>query len=77
MEPVEGEPTWGLYQHKRSFGGEWVELAGAQERIFRPSRYAAGRLTRRIGRTIRPRRSTAGVTVEREAAAPDPSGGSQ
>ena len=23
----------GLYQHKRSFGGQWVELAGAHERV--------------------------------------------
>ena len=32
-EPVEGEPTYGLYEHKRSFGARWVALAGAQERV--------------------------------------------
>ena len=37
-EPVEGEPMYGLYQHKRSFGGRWVELAGAHERVDRRSR---------------------------------------
>lgn len=58
--PVEGEPTWGLYQHKRAFGAEWVELVGAQERVFRPTRYAAGRVVRRIGRTLRPRRAASG-----------------
>ena len=41
-EPVEGEPMWGLYQHKLSFGGRWLELAGAHERVIRPRRYAAG-----------------------------------
>ena len=38
--PVEGEPMWGLYQHKLSFGGQWLELAGAHERVIRPRRYA-------------------------------------
>jgi lipid II:glycine glycyltransferase (peptidoglycan interpeptide bridge formation enzyme) len=41
--PLEGEPMFGLYEHKRSFGAEWVELAGAHERIVRPRRYALGR----------------------------------
>ncbi len=73
--PVEGEPTWGLYQHKRSFGGEWVELAGAQERVFRPSRYAVGRVARRIGRTIRPRQPATAATAGRVRAGPDTAGG--
>jgi len=51
--PAEGEPAYGLYQHKRSFGADWVELAGAQERIARPWRYALGRAVsaaeRRLG----------------------------
>ncbi len=51
--PVEGEPMWGLYQHKRSFGGEWLELAGAHERVFRPGRYAAGRAASRLRRLVR------------------------
>jgi lipid II:glycine glycyltransferase (peptidoglycan interpeptide bridge formation enzyme) len=41
--PLEGEPTYGLYEHKRSFGAAWVALAGAHERVARPWRYALGR----------------------------------
>ena len=52
-EPGEGEPMWGLYQHKLSFGGRWLELAGAHERVVRPRRYAAGRLTARVARLVR------------------------
>ncbi len=48
--PVEGEPTWGLYEHKRSFGAAWVELAGAHEHVARGWRYRAGRLTARVAR---------------------------
>jgi lipid II:glycine glycyltransferase (peptidoglycan interpeptide bridge formation enzyme) len=51
-EPVEGEPMWGLYQHKIGFGGRWLALAGAHERIIRPRRYAAGRLTARVARLV-------------------------
>jgi hypothetical protein len=50
--PEPGEPTYGLYEHKRSFGAQWVELAGARERVARPWRYAAGRLTSRMGRAM-------------------------
>ena len=46
-EPREGEPMWGLYQHKRSFGGEWLELTGAHERVLDASRYRLGRLAAR------------------------------
>jgi lipid II:glycine glycyltransferase (peptidoglycan interpeptide bridge formation enzyme) len=49
-EPKEGEPMHGLYQHKRSFGAEWVELPGAHERVLRPWRYAVGRVTARVVR---------------------------
>jgi lipid II:glycine glycyltransferase (peptidoglycan interpeptide bridge formation enzyme) len=49
-EPREGEPMWGLYQHKRSFGGEWLELTGAYERVIDGGLYKAGRLTSRIAR---------------------------
>jgi hypothetical protein len=41
---------WGLYQHKLSFGGRWLELAGAHELVIRQNRYQAGRLLARIGR---------------------------
>jgi len=52
--PEPGEPTFGLYEHKRSFGATWVALAGAQERVVRPWRYAAGRATARVARLVRP-----------------------
>jgi lipid II:glycine glycyltransferase (peptidoglycan interpeptide bridge formation enzyme) len=49
-EPTEGEPMWGLYQHKRSFGGEWLELTGAHERVLDPNRYRISRLASRAKR---------------------------
>jgi lipid II:glycine glycyltransferase (peptidoglycan interpeptide bridge formation enzyme) len=49
-EPREGEPMSGLYQHKLSFGGRWLELAGAHEKIVRPNRYRAGRIAARLAR---------------------------
>ena len=51
-EPREGEPMWGLYQHKRSFGGEWLELTGAHERVVDAGRYRAGRIAARIARVL-------------------------
>lgn len=51
--PAEGDPMWGLFEFKRAFGGEWIELAGAHERIARPRRYAAGRALAAAGRRIR------------------------
>lgn len=49
--PVEGEPMYGLYEHKRSFGASWVALSGAHERVARPWRYTLGRVTAKIART--------------------------
>jgi lipid II:glycine glycyltransferase (peptidoglycan interpeptide bridge formation enzyme) len=34
--PLPGEPTYGLYEHKRSFGATWVECASAHRRVLRP-----------------------------------------
>jgi lipid II:glycine glycyltransferase (peptidoglycan interpeptide bridge formation enzyme) len=51
-EPREGEPMYGLYQHKVSFGGRWRELTGAHEKVIRPNRYLAGRLASRISRVL-------------------------
>ena len=51
-EPREGEPMWGLYQHKLSFGGTWLELTGAREKVVRPQRYVAGRLVSRLKRLV-------------------------
>ncbi len=51
-EPQPGEPMFGLYQHKRSFGAEWLELVGAHERVIRPTRYLLGRVAARaLGRS--------------------------
>lgn len=49
-QPVPGSPTWGLYEHKRSFGAEWVQMTGAHERVLRPWRYGLGRVTGRLAR---------------------------
>ena len=52
-EPKEGDPLYGLSQHKRSFGGRWLELTGAHERVYDARGYAAGRLTSRLARVLR------------------------
>lgn len=49
-EPREGDPLYGLYQHKRAFGGRWLALTGAHERVFDPRGYAFGRLMGRFAR---------------------------
>ena len=49
-EPREGDPMWGLYQHKRSFGATWLELSGAHERVIDPVRYGAGRIAAGLAR---------------------------
>jgi peptidoglycan pentaglycine glycine transferase (the first glycine) len=49
-EPAKGDPMAGLYEHKRSFGAEWVEMTGAHERVIRPWRYAVGRVATRAAR---------------------------
>lgn len=46
--PLEGEPMYGLLRFKELLGGEWLELSGNQERVIRPWRYAAGRVTGRL-----------------------------
>ena len=81
--PTTGEPTYGLYEHKRSFGAEWVELAGAHERVARPWRTRLG--ARRSAPAARPwrgadraddRRPTiAELVAAAEPAEPRPLGG--
>jgi peptidoglycan pentaglycine glycine transferase (the first glycine) len=51
-EPQDGDPLYGLYQHKRSFGGQWLELTGAHERVYDASGYRAGRLAGRASRML-------------------------
>ena len=50
--PGPGDPTFGLYEHKRSFGAEWVELAGAHRRVLSPARHELGRVLSRGGRVL-------------------------
>ena len=57
-EPRPGEPTFGLYEHKRSFGAQWVGLAGAHEVVIRPGRYATGRGLARVARVLGRRGTT-------------------
>jgi lipid II:glycine glycyltransferase (peptidoglycan interpeptide bridge formation enzyme) len=51
-EPREGDPLFGLYQHKQSFGGQWLALTGAHERVFDPRGYKIGRLASRAARLV-------------------------
>jgi lipid II:glycine glycyltransferase (peptidoglycan interpeptide bridge formation enzyme) len=51
-EPHEGDPLHGLYQHKQSFGGEWLELTGAHERVYDARGYRIGRVASRAARVI-------------------------
>jgi lipid II:glycine glycyltransferase (peptidoglycan interpeptide bridge formation enzyme) len=51
-EPREGDPMWGLYQHKVSFGGRWLELTGAHERVLDANRYRLGRIAARAARLV-------------------------
>jgi lipid II:glycine glycyltransferase (peptidoglycan interpeptide bridge formation enzyme) len=45
--PSPGDPTWGLYEHKRSFGAHWVERAPARRLVLRPWAVRLARLRRR------------------------------
>jgi lipid II:glycine glycyltransferase (peptidoglycan interpeptide bridge formation enzyme) len=56
-EPGPDDPTYGLYQHKKSFGAEWLELTGAHEKVARPRRFAAGRIAAALHRRLRPKSS--------------------
>jgi len=51
-EPREGDPLYGLYQHKASFGGRWLELTGAYERVYDARGYQVGRLASRAARLV-------------------------
>jgi lipid II:glycine glycyltransferase (peptidoglycan interpeptide bridge formation enzyme) len=54
-KPEKGEPTYGLWEHKASFGAEWVESAPAHEIVLRPWTYRAGLIGRRTRRLVRGR----------------------
>ena len=52
-KPDKGDPTYGLYQFKESFGARWVELTGAHQRATHRRRFGVGRVAgvlRRLGR---------------------------
>ncbi len=68
-EPRPGEPMYGLFEHKRSFGAVWVTQAGTFERVERPWRYGLGRTAARIFR-VRDRARVAPAD-ETEVAAKD------
>lgn len=42
--PDKGDPTYGMYAFKESFGARWVELTGAHRKTMRPMRSLAGRV---------------------------------
>ena len=46
--PNKGDPTYGMYQFKESFGARWVDLTGAHQRTMNPVRNLAGRLIGRL-----------------------------
>jgi lipid II:glycine glycyltransferase (peptidoglycan interpeptide bridge formation enzyme) len=52
-EPRPGDAMHGLYQHKRSFGAEFVEQVGAHERVLRPVHLAVARAAARLAGGLR------------------------
>jgi lipid II:glycine glycyltransferase (peptidoglycan interpeptide bridge formation enzyme) len=43
-KPDKGDPTYGMYQFKESFGARWVEMTGAHKKTMRPMASLAGRV---------------------------------
>jgi lipid II:glycine glycyltransferase (peptidoglycan interpeptide bridge formation enzyme) len=50
--PAPGEPAYGMYQHKASFGATWVESAPAHEAVLRPWTYRASLVGRAVRRAL-------------------------
>jgi lipid II:glycine glycyltransferase (peptidoglycan interpeptide bridge formation enzyme) len=46
--PRPGDPMYGLYAFKTSFGGQWVEMSGNHSRVAHRGRYFAGRIERHL-----------------------------
>jgi hypothetical protein len=65
-EPLPGELMYGLLTFKRSFGGQWLELSGAQERVLRRPRHALAAGARKASAAVR---RAAGI-VRRPAGGP-------
>ncbi len=53
--PEKGDPGYGLYEHKTSFGAAWVESTSAHEIALRPWVYRTGWVAGRARRLIRGR----------------------
>jgi lipid II:glycine glycyltransferase (peptidoglycan interpeptide bridge formation enzyme) len=51
--PSRGDPTWGLYENKRSFGARWVERSPARRIVLRPWAERLARLRRTAVDTAR------------------------
>jgi hypothetical protein len=62
-EPRPGEPMYGLLEFKRSFGGRWIDLSGAHERILRRPRPALVAGARRVGGVVADARRAVRGTV--------------
>jgi hypothetical protein len=52
-EPLPGEPTYGLLKFKMSFGGRWIELTGAHEKVLRRPQYALATGAQRAAGAVR------------------------
>lgn len=52
-EPLPGEPTYGLLKFKESFGGRWIELTGAHERVLHRRRHGLATAVHRVGAAVR------------------------
>jgi lipid II:glycine glycyltransferase (peptidoglycan interpeptide bridge formation enzyme) len=48
-KPDKGDPTYGMYQFKESFGARWVEMTGAHRKTMRPMANLAGRVLGKLG----------------------------
>lgn len=57
--PREGEPMYGLYEHKLSYGARWLELSGAHERVLDPTGYRLGTVLAGLVRRVPGRRAGA------------------
>lgn len=54
-EPRPGEPTYGLFEHKRSFGAVFTTHAGAHEIVLRPWVHRGGTVLGGLARMLRRR----------------------
>ena len=59
-EPQPGEPTFGLFEHKRSFGAVFTEHAAAHEVVLRPWIHRSRAIARALARVVR-RRTVGGA----------------